>query len=83
MTDSAKKSVIEEILEPSELCFIKEGSIVFRIEDKEVYDVHLSKCDTYPKIIGWVIHLSEKTWMTSRLLFFFNSDSMSSSRIGH
>jgi len=29
------------------------------------YTIALERCDTYEKILGWVFHLLEKTWMTN------------------
>ena len=50
-------------------CFIDEGYIVFR--DGAGYDIPLAKCDTYDKIFGWQLQLSEKQWMTLDLLMQF------------
>ena len=50
-------------------CFIDEGSIGFR--DGAGYDIPLTKCDTYEKIIAWQLQLSTKQWMTLDLLMQF------------
>ncbi|WP_136799231.1 hypothetical protein [Desulfosediminicola ganghwensis] len=35
------------------------------------YDIEISSCNTYEKILGWAFHLSEKTWMTTDVLRYF------------
>ena len=44
-------------------------------DESEVFDLELSRCDTYPKILSMVLHLAEKDWMTQRLtrLFILNA----------
>ncbi len=32
------------------------------------YIIELTRCDSYEKILGWVHHLCEKTWMTTSLI---------------
>ena len=54
-----KKSLIEEVLNPSKICFIDKGSIVFRIEESEVYDIPLSSViPTLKSLGGYSISLS-------------------------
>ena len=45
---------------------VVEGSIVINVEYE--YVIELDRCDTHPKILAWVVHLCEKTWMTPDVL---------------
>ena len=51
------------------LCRIEDGFIV--LGDEINYAIKLSRCASYEKIVWWVSHLSEKTWMTLDLLARF------------
>ena len=66
-----KQGALARVLELQSLCFIEKDAIVFKIEDKAVYDISLAKCDTYDKIIGWQILLSDKGWVDRGLLVRF------------
>lgn len=35
------------------------------------YDIELDRCDTPEKILAWVDHLTEKTWMTNDMFSEF------------
>ena len=35
------------------------------------YNIALSRCDTPEKLLGWVWHLCEKTWITRKVLCRF------------
>ncbi len=35
------------------------------------YDIKLNRCDTKAKILDWVCHLSEKTWVTKKTITDF------------
>lgn len=45
------------------------------------YRIDFGRCNTVEKIIGWMNHLSEKTWMTKEMLNVFVQ--MTLSRIGY
>jgi hypothetical protein len=32
------------------------------------YNIPLNKCNTLEKILGWVIHLLEKSWVTKEIV---------------
>ena len=55
----------------TEQCYIKDGFIVFNVDYE--YNINLSRCDTPAKILGWVQHLCEKTWITRELIERFIS----------
>lgn len=38
---------------------------------KHPYDIDLHRCDTAPKIISWLLHLSKKNWVTPTMLHDF------------
>jgi hypothetical protein len=45
--------------------YVEEGHIVINVEYE--YNIELGRCDTYEKILAWVMHLSVKTWMTQKI----------------
>jgi hypothetical protein len=45
------------------------------------YDIDFDRCDTVNKIIGWSNQLSQKTWMTTKMLNTFIR--LSLNRIGY
>ena len=44
---------------------------VIRITVRYPYEVPLDRCATHQDILGWVVHLSRKTWMTPAMLRTF------------
>lgn len=66
---------LADLRERNQRCFIEEEFIVFKIDlgddSSTKYEFPLSDCDTYEKVIGWQLHLSEKQWMTLDLLVQF------------
>ena len=38
------------------------------INVKYEYQIELARCDTLEKILAWVVHLSEKTWISPDVL---------------
>jgi hypothetical protein len=52
-----------------ENCWRLEGSyLVTRVLDCDTYEVDLGRCNTAREFLGWCKHLSEKTWVTSKVL---------------
>lgn len=51
---------------------VKEGHIVIDLfelcDAPSEYNIPLQKCTTSTQILGWVQHLSEKTWLTNDVL---------------
>ena len=45
---------------------VKEGHIVINVTYE--YNIALDTCRSYENILGWVLHLTEKTWMTNEIL---------------
>lgn len=39
--------------------------------DTNTYDIELSRCNTDAKILSWVLHLMQKTWVTEEMLGSF------------
>lgn len=35
---------------------------------QDAYEIDLGRCGDYQELVGWVRHLSEKTWATTDLL---------------
>jgi len=44
----------------------KRGNIVIDIGSP--YRIELSRCNTHEKIVDWVLHLSEKVWITPAII---------------
>lgn len=52
------------------LCY-REGDYLILNSGMDPYEVPLSRCDTAEKLLGWVVHLGEKTWLTPRMTKLF------------
>mgnify|MGYP000585215116 CR=1 FL=1 len=48
---------------------VNDGFFIFVNEGD--YDINLSECETHEKILGWVLQLNDKTWMTPQLMKAF------------
>tara|TARA_R100000789_G_scaffold60589_1_gene58095 strand:- start:2247 stop:2471 length:225 start_codon:yes stop_codon:yes gene_type:complete len=52
--------------------FVKEGHIVIDLNElcgaPSEYNIPLDKCKTSEQILGWVLHLAEKTWADGRVI---------------
>ena len=46
--------------------YIEDNHVIINVEYE--YDIALSRCDTNEKLMAWVVHLCEKTWMTKVVL---------------
>ncbi len=46
--------------------FFADDHIVINVEYE--YNIALSRCNTESKILSWVHHLTEKTWMTNEVM---------------
>ena len=45
---------------------VKENHIVINVSYE--YNIALSRCDTAEKLLHWVWHLTEKTWITNDVM---------------
>lgn len=85
MTDHIKTP--EELLEEyhawqeelDKIVRVEDGFIVINVHYK--YNIEISRCDTYEKIVGWVLQLSEKTWMTKDVLEHFVKKALQASQL--
>ena len=59
------------VAEIDRLCRIDSGNIIFQTGEGGEYEIALSSCDTYQKIVWCAFHLSEKNWMTVPVLRHF------------
>lgn len=63
-------NIFEEIEQEIELnkqqVYLKKDSIVINVKYK--YEIRLSRCDTPEKLLWWISHLLEKTWMNKRVM---------------
>lgn len=46
--------------------FLADGHIVINVSYE--YNIELSRCNTPEKLLHWVWHLTEKTWMTNDVM---------------
>lgn len=47
---------------------IKEGHIVIPMPASNEYNIPLTECKSYESILGWVIKISEKSWVTREII---------------
>lgn len=63
-------SVMSEIQSADELLAkqvrVEDGHIIINVEYD--YEIPVADCDTEPKLLGWILQLLEKTWMTKEVL---------------
>lgn len=69
--DEIEESYKRHVAEVDRLCRIKGSRIVFQVGEAGDYEIALSRCDTYEKIVSWAFTLSEKNWMTLSVLRHF------------
>lgn len=53
----------------AEAVYVIENHIVIKVGDE--YNIAINRCDTAEKLLHWVWHLCEKTWMTPEILRYF------------
>lgn len=67
------KAVLEQAQEReadlAKMVYVEDGHIVIKVNYE--YNIALGRCDTHAKIVAWVLHLSQKTWMTQDVLIRF------------
>ena len=67
------QDIINKYLDEEEhikmVIYVANGHLILNIAYK--YEIELSRLDTQEKILGWVIHLSEKNWMNLRYMHRF------------
>lgn len=51
----------EEVL--GKQVYVVDGHVVINVEYE--YNIELSRCDTAEKLLHWIWHLTEKTWMNT------------------
>lgn len=61
--------------------YVKDGQIVFNLQGE--YAIDLKRCNSPEKILGWVHHLCEKTWITPAAIRLFISHAESENGIKH
>lgn len=47
------------------------------------YEIEMSRCSTYEDILAWVLHLSEKTWVTSQIIEEFVKKTISYNKLDY
>ncbi len=63
---------------------MKEGHIVLNATPENEladYNIALSRCDTPEKLLGWIRHLSKKTWLTMDMLDRFISEACHENKV--
>ena len=46
--------------------YVSDGHIVVNVVYE--YNIPIEECDTPEKLLGWIVHLCEKTWMSTLVL---------------
>jgi hypothetical protein len=64
--DAYRKQAIETENRLQKQVSVKEGHIVINVTYE--YNIALDTCQSYKNILSWVLHLTEKTWMTTEVL---------------
>lgn len=65
-TEELRKRYLKEEEELNNIVSVDEGIITINVAYE--YYIELNRCNTYEKILAWVLQLSEKTWMSKRVL---------------
>jgi hypothetical protein len=68
-SDAIERSIREKE-ELARLCYIDGDFIVFDAQGTK-YEISFSECASYPAILKWVYHLSQKSWITLPVLLRF------------
>lgn len=66
MTKITFSSIKEHEEYLSKAVYVSDGCITINVEYE--YEIELSRCDSLEKILSWVAHLCEKTWMNTEIL---------------
>ncbi|MCP5537027.1 MAG: hypothetical protein H7A51_12470 [Akkermansiaceae bacterium] len=70
---NAKESIdafYDSMIDRALACEI-EGSEIIIDPKGERYPIKLDSCDTHEKLVGWIVHLSRKRWITVLLIEMF------------
>ena len=67
---SDDKDPVDQLIEHEERMrrqvYVTEGHVVINVSYE--YNIPLNRCDSLDKILSWVVHLCEKTWITPDVL---------------
>jgi hypothetical protein len=58
------EKLFDEEKELAKLCILDGDLIILN----GFYEIPLSRCNSHEKILAWICHLAEKTWVTTDLL---------------
>ena len=47
---------------------VKNGEFIIPMTPEGTFDIPVSACNEYVKILAWVIQLTDKSWVTKELL---------------
>lgn len=82
------KKIFEEFQEHQEMLSrklqVKEGHIVLNpmpCDSLAEYSIALDSCDTSAKLLGWIRHLLEKTWLEMDMLDRFIAEACDKNKI--
>lgn len=64
--DELRAKVLAHEEEMKKQVYIADDHVVINVVYE--YNIPLNRCDTIPKILGWVDHLCEKTWINPEVL---------------
>ena len=47
---------------------VKNGQFIIPMPINNTYEILVSSCDSYMKIFAWVVHLTDKSWVTKDII---------------
>jgi helix-turn-helix protein len=56
------KDSLLDVINRSPVVIIRDSEIVIFFRDDKEYQISISECNSYRKILKWVMHLHEKAW---------------------
>jgi len=68
-TDDVFKEFLKQEKELEKIVYIEGNNIIINAAYK--YQVSITTCDTPEKLIAWTFHLTEKTWMNTKIIRHF------------
>ncbi len=68
--ESILERVINDILDKQDQVKITDKAIVFTVENAS-YEIRLGQCNSHQRILYWVTHLLEKSWVTPQMVTSF------------
>lgn len=59
--------ISSELKKPQKV-FVDSACISIRVDSGSLYEITLNSIDTHKKLVEWIHHLTEKTWVTGEII---------------